>query len=123
VCYCFYFSALYDRRVHVGANRMSDIWSLGCLLYELVTGDYLFLENNEAMFYMRITNSKESLISPEQKRRLDDTKEPRLLGILEYILTRNPIVRPSLQEIKFRVLYLLAVRHKERHDKEKGGLI
>lgn len=32
----------YDRRKQVGTNRLSDIWSLGCLFYELLVGEYLF---------------------------------------------------------------------------------
>jgi serine/threonine protein kinase len=28
----------YDRRRKVGTTRLSDIWSLGCLLFELLTG-------------------------------------------------------------------------------------
>lgn len=32
----------YDRRKRMGTNRLSDIWSLGCLFYELLTGKLLF---------------------------------------------------------------------------------
>ena len=29
----------YDRRKRVGTSRLSDVWSLGCLFYELLTGE------------------------------------------------------------------------------------
>lgn len=32
----------YDRRKKVGTTRSSDIWSIGCLLYEILTGELLF---------------------------------------------------------------------------------
>lgn len=32
----------YDRRKKVGTTRSSDVWSLGCLLFEILTGELLF---------------------------------------------------------------------------------
>ncbi len=34
----------YDRRKRVGTTRASDVWSLGCLLYEILTGEFLFYD-------------------------------------------------------------------------------
>ena len=34
--------AHYDRRRKVGTTRASDVWSMGCMLYEILTDDFLF---------------------------------------------------------------------------------
>ncbi len=43
----------YDRRKKVGTSRSSDIWSLGCLFYEILTGDLLFFHKEWVNFYMK----------------------------------------------------------------------
>jgi len=46
----------YDRRKKTGTNALSDVWSLGCLFYELLTGDYLFDTEDFVHFYCRLTH-------------------------------------------------------------------
>ena len=47
-------------------GRASDVWALGCLLFELYTGQPLFDDANWGEFFARITNSSAPLV-PEEK--------------------------------------------------------
>lgn len=47
-----------DRRHAVGCNCTSDVWSLGCLLYELFAGRFLFqgAQDDWVKFFVTVTS-------------------------------------------------------------------
>ena len=97
----------YDRRRKVGANSASDIWSLGCLFYELLAGDFLFDATDFTTFFFLLTDNKKTLIS--QERFLKIHYNHFLMDILSYILVRDPLRRPSINDLLQRFSYFVTV--------------
>ena len=87
----------YDRRKQVGTNRLSDVWSAGCLLFEFLTGEFLFYDPDFFSFYNRVTNHKENLFTPEKVELINNNVY--MIDFLKYILVRDLRVRPSIENV------------------------
>ena len=72
-------------------NEKSDIWSLGCILYEMLTFNHPFNAKNPAALCLKILTSKYDPIPREYSC---DIKK-----IVELLLEKDYLKRPSIFEI------------------------
>jgi|JI10StandDraft_1071094.scaffolds.fasta_scaffold71990_5 NIMA (never in mitosis gene a)-related kinase len=72
-------------------NAKSDIWSLGCILYELCSLKHPFESNNQGELLRKIINGEFEAISKKYSQELRE--------ICYSCLTKNFSKRPSCQEI------------------------
>jgi serine/threonine protein kinase len=87
----------FDRTRKMGAGPACDVWSIGCLFYELFTGRYLFADSNWSRFFHRITEGNQLLLTETNRKELP--KDPRFSRFLESVLQRDRRARPSLGQI------------------------
>lgn len=95
----------YDRRKKVGANKASDVWAVGCLIYELLTGEFLFYDDDWIRFFIRVTsdNTMEDMLPPERLIPLRALKGgEHLVEFFYSIFIREPRRRPSLEVVAKR---------------------
>ena len=91
------------RRTH-RTGYESDIWAVGCLLYELLTGDFLFYENLFPKMLARVTNHEEPLMEDSHREMLNNDTD--IINFLHFVLTRDPQRRPLLTEVRRRFVLL-----------------
>ncbi len=72
-------------------NEKSDIWALGCILYEITTFKHPFDANNQAALIIKILKGKYDPISREYSS--------DLRKVLELVFERDQNKRPSIFEI------------------------
>ena len=72
-------------------NEKSDIWSLGCILYEMLTYNHPFNAKNPAALCLKILTSK---YDPIPKDYSSDMKK-----VLELLLEKDYLKRPRIFEI------------------------
>ncbi|XP_073189378.1 serine/threonine-protein kinase Nek11 isoform X3 [Lepidochelys kempii] len=76
---------------HQGYDTKSDIWSLGCILYEMCCLDHAFTGHNFLSIVLKIVEGN----TPS----LPDRYPSKLNTVLHSMLNKNPSLRPSATEI------------------------
>ncbi|XP_063264102.1 serine/threonine-protein kinase Nek11 isoform X3 [Prinia subflava] len=76
---------------HQGYNTKSDIWSLGCILYEICCMNHAFTGQNFLSVVLKIVEGE----TPS----LPDRYPSQLNAVLRSMLSKNPSLRPAAAEI------------------------
>lgn len=97
----------YDRRKQVGTNRLSDIWSVGCLFYELLTGEFLLYNPDFAWFFVSVVSDKLDLITEEKLQKIDNNQY--IKDFLKFILIRDQRLRPTIDKVMKRFDHIHAI--------------
>lgn len=99
-------------------NQKSDIWSLGCILYEMLTCRHAFSASNMKGLVLKILRGTYEPIL--------EVYSPEIRGLVAELLQREPIKRPSVKRIlekeflRARIPGLLA-RTVRLHENARGS--
>lgn len=69
-----------------GHNRAVDYWALGVFIYELITGNTPFYDNNQSRIFVKIINASKVLNFPSSLR-------PSIKDLVTKLLDPNPVLR------------------------------
>lgn len=110
-----------DRRrvASPSVKYLRDVWALGCLLYELFTGQHLFAADQPGELIFRVTSEHVDVVPATHRQTLRekltaagdsgaDAAVDTVLELLTFALKRDPTMRPSLPDLRERVRRALA---------------
>ena len=67
------------------------------MLYELLTGEFLFYHNDWVHFYIRVTSPNEVLLTNDKLEMISNNIY--IIDFLKYILVRDPQHRPNIDSV------------------------
>lgn len=77
------------------------------MLFELLTGEFLFHSQDYIAFYMRVTKTNEQLLTNEKLEKISNNVY--LIDFLKYMLVRDPKLRPPIESVLKRFEHVHAL--------------
>ncbi|KAJ3139368.1 hypothetical protein HK100_011773 [Physocladia obscura] len=81
-----------SNKAQLKLGRASDIWSLGCILYQLVYGHPPFSS-------LQMVQKLNAIVDPNYKISFQNVRDPALLQVMQSCLNRDPKARMTIPEL------------------------